>query len=295
VPLSNNASLRTTGFEFVMEWRDRIHDFSYSTKFMLADATSTITSYYNPQKLLSGAFYEGAQLGEIWGFTSNELFESDAQAQDPSHDQSYLSPKPWRAGDVNYVDLNGDKKIDIGQNTVDNHGDKSIIGNSTPRYTFSFILTSSWKGFDINMLWQGVAKRDLALNGSLFWGQVGGKWWNIGLQEHKDYWREDNTDAYWPRPYYENWETKNHQTQTRYLQNGAYLRMKSAQIGYTIPSNLTKKVKIENLRLYASGENLLTFTKLITVFDPEATGGRGGSGTMYPLQKIISMGLSVTF
>ncbi len=172
-------------------------NFSYSAKFMLADAVSTITSYYNPQKLLSGAFYEGAKLGEIWGYTTVGLFESDEQAQDPSHDQSYLSPELWRAGDVNYSDINGDGKINIGTNTVNDPGDKSVIGNSTPRYTFSGVFSTFWKGFDFNMLWQGVAKRDLALDGSLFWGIVGNKWWNIGLQEHMDYWTEENTDAYW--------------------------------------------------------------------------------------------------
>ncbi len=295
VPKSNNAELTAQGFEFVIEWRERIQEFSYSAKFLLADATSTVTKYYNPEKLLSGAFYEGAQLGEIWGFQTAGLFESDQQAQDPSHDQSYFSPLPWRAGDVHYEDISGDGKVDIGKNTVDDPGDQTIIGNSTPRYTFSALLGASWKGFDFNMLWQGVAKRDLALGGSLFWGQVGGKWWNIGLEEHMDYWTEDNTDAYWPRPYYENGEDKNHQTQTRYLQNGAYLRLKSLQLGYTLPSQLTQKVKISSLRIYASGENLLTFTKLITVFDPELTGGQYGSGTMYPLQKVLSLGLNVTF
>lgn len=295
VPKSNNATLRTKGFELVVEWRDAIKDFSYSAKFMLADAVSTITSYYNPSKLLSGAFYEGAKLGEIWGYTTVGLFESDAQAQDPSHDQSYLSPELWRAGDVNYADLNGDHKINVGQNTVDNPGDKSIIGNSTPRYTVSGLVSASWKGFDFNMLWQGVGKRDLALDGSLYWGIVGNKWWNIGLQEHMDYWTEENTDAYWARPYFEKWEHKNQQTQTRYLQNGAYLRLKSLQLGYTLPEKLTQKVKINKLRVYVSGENLVTFTKLITIFDPEATGGQYGSGTLYPLQKMLSAGLNVTF
>ncbi len=110
-----------------------------------------------------------------------------------------------------------------------------------------------------------------------------------------DYWTEENTDAYWARPYFANGEDKNHQTQTRYLQNGAYLRLKSLQLGYTLPISLTQKVKIQNLRIYLSGENLLTFTKLISVFDPELTGGLYGSGTMYPLQKVLSVGLNVTF
>jgi hypothetical protein len=147
------------------------------------------------------------------------------------------------------------------------------------------------------MLWQGIAKRDIALNGPLFWGAAGfpdGQWFSIGLKEHMDYWTEDNTDAYWPRPYLDK-GVKNHQVQTRYLQNGAYLRLKSLQIGYTLPGSLTKKARMQKLRIYVSGENLLTFTKLITMFDPEVTGGNSGSGTMYPLQKVVSAGLNVSF
>ncbi len=292
VPSSNNASLQSKGFEVVLGWKDNIRNFSYDLKFLVSDATSTITRYYNPQKLLTNGYYEGAQLGEIWGFTTVGLFESDEEAQ--TIDQSYLSTEPWRAGDVHYADLNNDGKINIGRNTVDDPGDLSVIGNSSPRYAYSMMASASWKGIDFNMLWQGIGKRDLALDGTLFWGTPGGRWWAIGLEEHMDYWTPDNTDAYWPRPYMDK-GYKNHRVQTRYLQNGAYLRLKSLQLGYTIPSPITQKALVKNLRIYVSGENLLTFTKLITIFDPEATGGDYGSGTVYPLQKVLSIGMNLTF
>lgn len=295
VPKSNNATLQTKGFEIVTEWKSSINDFTYSLKFMLSDARSTITQYYNPENLLSSGFYKGAQLGDIWGFTTEGLFESDAEAS--AADQSYLSAEPWRAGDVKYKDINKDGKIDIGSNTVGDPGDLSVIGNSTPRYSYSFILSSTYKAFDFNMLWQGIGKRDLSLGGPLFWGAAGfpdGQWFSVGLKEHMDYWTESNTTAYWPRPYLDK-GIKNHQVQSRYLQNGAYLRLKSVQLGYTLPKKLTGKVHIKNLRIFTSAENLLTFTKLITIFDPEATGGSSGSGQLYPLQKLMSTGISVTF
>ncbi len=295
VPKSNNATLRSKGFEFVLGWKDNINDFSYDVKFLLSDVNSTITKYYNPEKLLSSGFYEGAQLGDIWGFKTTGLFKSDADAA--AANQNYLSAEPWRAGDVQYTDLNGDGKIDIGKNTVDDPGDLTIIGNSTPRYSYSIILNAAWKGFDFNMLWQGIGRRDLALGGPLFWGAAGvpdGQWFSIGLKEHMDYWTPENTDAYWPRPYLDK-GVKNHQVQSRYLQNGAYLRMKSVQLGYTLPVKLTRKAFVSNMRIYVSAENLLTFTKLMKVFDPEATGGNTGSGQIYPLQKLISTGLSITF
>ena len=109
-----------------------------------------------------------------------------------------------------------------------------------------------------------------------------------------DYWTENNTDAYWFRPYMDK-GNKNKQVQTRYLQNGSYLRFKTVQLGYTLPSNITTKARIQNMRVYVSGENLLTFTKLFAAFDPEATGGARANGYIYPLQKIISAGMTVTF
>ncbi len=290
VPKSNNASLQTRGFEVSLEWKDNISDLSYGARFILSDAVSTVTQYYNPQNLLSAPYYEGMELGEIWGFTTVGLFESNTQAQ--SVDQSYFSADVLRAGDVYYKDISGDNKINIGTNTVDNPGDKSIIGNSIPRMSFGLSLNAAWKGFDMNMLCQGIGKRDLWLNSPIFWG-AGGIYWFTAYEEHMDYWTEDNPDAYWFRPYMDK-GNKNKQVQTRYLQNGAYIRLKTIQLGYTLPPSVTHKAMIQNMRVYVSGENLLTFTKLMKAFDPEATGGTS-SGYIYPLQKVLSAGLSVTF
>ena len=229
-------------------------------------------------------------MGEIWGFTTIGLFESDEQAQ--AVNQSYFSADVLRAGDVYYKDLNSDGKVDIGTNTVDNPGDKSIIGNSMPRMAYSLSLNGAWKGFDMNMLWQGIGKRDLWLSSPIFWG-AGGIYWFTAYEEHMDYWTEDNRDAYWFRPYMDK-GGKNKQVQTRYLQNGAYVRLKTIQLGYTVPSSVTSKARIQNMRVYVSGENLLTFTRLMKAFDPEATGGTS-AGYMYPLQKVLSGGINVTF
>lgn len=291
VPRSNNATLRTKGFELQTRWRDRIGDFHYGASFMLADATTEIVEYYNPQNLLSAPFYEGMQLGEIWGFTTVGLFQTDQEAQ--SWDQSYLSGEIWRAGDVQYADLNGDGKIDIGANTIGEPGDLSVIGNSTPRYSFSFMFNGSWRGLDFNMLWQGVGKRDLWLRGPHFWGATGGQWNAVAFEEHLDYWTEDNPDAYFPRPYLDK-GGKNQHPQTRYLQDGAYLRLKSLQLGYILPVTFTQKAYIDRFRIFVVGENLLTFSNLTRVFDPEATGGVYGSGKLYPLQMNLSFGINVT-
>lgn len=291
VPRSNNATLRTRGFELTFDWRDHFAGVSYGAKFVLSDAVSTVTKYFNPEKLLSAPYYEGMTLGEIWGFTTVGLFGSDEQAQ--SADQSYFSADVLRAGDVHYKDINNDGKVDIGKNTVADPGDKSIIGNSSPRFAYGLTLNAEWKGIDMNIIWQGIARRDLWLSSPIFWG-AGGIYWLTAYEGHMDYWTPENTDAYWPRPYIDH-GSKNKQVQTRYLQTGAFLRLKSIQLGYTIPQKLTRKLYINNLRIYTSGENLLTFTKLFEAFDPEATEGERAQGYIYPLQKVISGGLSITF
>jgi len=291
VPRSNNANLHSKGFELSLAWKDNIGSLAYSARFVLSDVVSEVTRYFNPQKLLSAAYYEGMELGEIWGYTTAGLFQSDEEAQ--AVNQSYISAEVPRAGDVHYMDVNKDGKIDLGKNTLSEPGDKSIIGNSSPRYAYSLNLNASWKGLDINLIWQGIGKRDLWLSSPIFWG-AGGQWWFTAYKEHMDYWTEDNQDAYWPIPRMSKGDM-NKQVQTRYLQNGAYLRLKSLQLGYTIPVRLTQKAFIQNLRLYVSGENLLTFTDLFKAFDPEATGGRGENGYIYPLQKVLSGGVNITF
>jgi TonB-linked SusC/RagA family outer membrane protein len=291
VPQSNNADLRTKGFEFVLGWRDNKGDFQYDAKFMLSDATTKIIKYRNPQNLLSAPYYEGQTLGEIWGYTTIGLFQTDEQAA--SWNQSYITPETWTAGDVKYADLNGDGKIDKGKNTLEDHGDLSVIGNAMPRYSYSFLFNAFWKGLSMNMIWQGVGSRDLWLDSPHFWG-IGWIYTSVGFEEHMDFWTKENPDAYYPAPRM-NKSFRNKQVQSRYLQNGAYLRLKSLQLGYTLPVSLTKKFFVGNLRVYVVGENLLTFTKLINIFDPEATGGIYGAGMLYPIQRSLSVGLNITF
>jgi hypothetical protein len=129
------------------------------------------------------------------------------------------------------------------------------------------------------------------MSGRLSWGLGGGQWESNVWENTLDCWREDgsNLDPYWPRFYLGN-TSKNLQTQTKYLNNGAYCRFKNIQAGYTIPKQITQKMSIDKLRIYFSGENLITFSKINENFDPEAPGDN-----VYPLSKSISFGISVTF
>lgn len=298
VPIRNNADLETKGFELNVGWRDEIgKDLSYNVNLILADNISTVTRYHNPTKILS-TFYEGKTLGEIWGYTTRGIIQTDDQLSQMS-DQSFIYGN-WTKGDIAYQDMDGNNIINNGKNTVDDHGDLSVIGNSSPRYSFGINLGASWKGFDAIIFLQGVAKRDFSPptggnSGVFFWGFTGGFGSNM-YEETLDFWTpDDNTDAYLPKPYNSGEVRKNQQTQTRYLQNAAYMRLKNLQIGYTIPHAIMERIGLQRIRVFMSGENLFTLTSLQKNFDPELTGGSWGAGKIYPLMKTMAFGVNIDF
>lgn len=296
-PKVNNLDMTSKGWDLQIGWRDVIGEVSYGASLVLSDNQVVIDKYPNPSKNL-GSYYEGAKLGDIWGFTTIGIAQSQEEmdAHLAKVDQSALG-SGWTAGDIMYADLDGDGKVNTGENTAGKPGDRRIIGNSTPRYNFGLNLDAAWKGFDFKVFFQGTLKRDYAAGGAVFWGAIGqGKWQATGFKFHEDYWREDNKGAYYPRA---DWGgDRNIQTQTRYLQNAAYGRLKNLTIGYTLPKSITSKAYIENLRFFVSGENLFTITNFTEAGDPELIGAGydgGKIGQTYPLSKTFSFGLSVTF
>jgi len=300
-PQENNAELETKGFEVILTWKDRIgKDLGYNLKFSLGDNKSTVVKYNNPTGYL-GDWYEGQVLGEIWGYETVGFFQEGETADD--HADQTLFHARWGPGDIKYRDLDGDGAVTYGDYTKDDHGDLKIIGNSRPRYNFGITGGLNYKGFDFRMFWQGIGKRDIMFSSStnVFWGFRGSMWQNSYYKEHMDYWSPAGSDfgggpdAYYPKPYILSEHTKNTQPQTKYLQKGAYLRLKNIELAYTLPQKLTQRVAVQRARIYIGGENLLTFTKLTKLFDPEATGGGLGGGKIYPLQKVISIGVNLTF
>ena len=180
-------------------------------------------------------------------------------------------------------------------------GDLTKIGNSLPRYRFGITLDANWKGFDFLIFMQGVGKRDFWDASPYSVGANTGMWQAAAFKDHLDYWRPEtdtnlgpNTNAFYPRPLF-GAGGKNFQTSDRYLQNAAYMRIKNIQLGYTLPAAIASKIGASRVRLYFSAENLVTFTKMNKIFDPEATGGDWGPGKLYPLQRTISFGLNLNF
>ena len=329
-PKGNNANMKTNGWELSIGWRDNFQlagkPFNYHVKAALWDATSKITKYTARTNTCTG-YYEGKELGEIWGFDIEGLFQNAADVANHA-DQSWLKNfnqkgQVWEAGDLKFRDVNGDKKIDNGNNTLEDHGDLIKIGNTTPRYLYSFTIGASWNGIGLETFWQGVGKRDWMPNteAGLFWGQYGrGYGYDLPWQSASDRAGIDedgnitNPNAYWPRlrAYIANSSRGPMSVNNnRYLQNARYLRLKTITLSYTLPSALIKRIGLTNVMVYLSGENLFTFTplhKYAKNYDPEVIGAgdtegwtgtsgseSAGSGYSYPMTKSVSFGLNISF
>ena len=311
-PQTNNTDLTTSGWELTVGWNDLTEGgFHYGVNVNLSDQITTIDAYPSNKTKSLSTYISGQQDGLIWGYETIGIAKSQEEmdahlATLPNGGQTAIGTQ-WAAGDIMYRDLNGDGKISAGNRTLDDHGDLKVLGDSYSHYFFGVDLTAAYKGFDFRAFLQGVLKHDVwPTASSYFWGVLGDRsiWYSMGLKQHNDYFRAEpeglpgheipaNLDSYFPRAGTSN-DGKNQQTQTRYLQNGRYLRLKNLQLGYSLPTTFLDRMGIANCRVYVSGENLLTFTPLFDVFDPETiTGGWGGNA--YPLSRTWSMGLSVTF
>jgi hypothetical protein len=299
----NLANMRTNGWELTLNWNDNINNvagstLNYNIGIGISDSYSTITKYDNPTGYL-GDYYEGQRLGDIWGYVTEGFIKDDAEAEAMKVRQKQISGT-WIPGDIKYADLDGDGVITYGKNQLNDHGDKKIIGNQTPRYRFNINLGLNWKGFDVRALFEGVMKRDLWLgdNNTVFWGYTG-QWWSALNETHiNDVWSETNPNAYFPVPTN---TTRSRQIQTKYLQDASYIRLKDLTIGYTLPTSWVSKLGISQLKIFASGQNLWEATGLYKYLDPDATGDTKDDGsleermTKYPFCRSYSFGINVTF
>lgn len=306
-PLTNNARMRNRGWELVLNYRGNIgKDITYSIGAMLSDAVSEVTEYANPTNTNPKEnWYSGKKVGEIWGYRTDGLIQTQAEADEynQKYDLTFISGKPWTPGDVKYRDLDGNKKINNGVNNLDDMGDMTIIGNTTPRYQYTVNGSINWKGITLSMMFQGVAKRDWDPGASsYFWGS--GPYAQVTVfKEHMDFWSESNPNAYYPKPYIHTatgvvpYQDKVKTTSDRYIQNGAYCRLKNLTISYELPEAWVKKASLQKVQVFFSGENLLTFTPLKGMFDPEAIYTKNDytteGGKNYPMNKVISFGLIV--
>jgi TonB-linked SusC/RagA family outer membrane protein len=301
-PLQNVADLSTKGWELNVVWKDAINKLHYSLGFNLYDNATTITRFKNDGGLLSQN-YEGKNMNELWGYqTAGYYTVSDFQEATLNANLTGGKLKEGVAsfkginqnpGDTKYADLNGDGVIFSGNNTLADPGDQRIIGNTNRRFQYGFNGSIEYAGFDLSVFLQGVGKRQFWSNNPVVFPYT---FEFTTVYKHQlDYWTPQNTDAFYPRNYPNGSGNYggNIRTQTKYLQNGAYMRLKNITLGYTLPQNILGKLKINTFRVFLTGENLLNFDHLPDGMDPElSTINNGGN---YPFLKNVSCGLNLTF
>ena len=266
-PDANAADLRTRGWEISATYRNRVNkDWNYGVTLALSDSQSEITKYDNPTGSLNER-YVGQVIGERWGFVTEGIFQTQAEV-DAAPDQSDIGNN-WRAGDIRYADLNGDGVITRGGGTLDDPGDLQIIAYEVPRYNFGINSNVGYKSFNLNFFFQGVMRYQ-------YW-PPNNNWvafypFNAGHVEKyyvTDTWSPENPDAYFPAPHISTNTKQNVQPQSRYVQDGSYIRLKNLTLNYSMPSHLMETIGFTNASIYVSGANVFEFTNMRKPLDPE--------------------------
>lgn len=294
LPLENGGELRNRGWELQLKWRDQLASgLSYNVGLSLSDYRAKVTKDpSNLKKNLGDRTYPGMYVGEIWGYETGgilqkEDFELDAQGNlvlngtSPIYHGPVFNNEKVYPGYLWYHDLNGDGIITDGDNTADNPGDKRIIGNSTPRYRYSINLGLQYKGFDLDMLFQGVGKRDYWVEDTeMYWGKGAGSW-----DYYNNSWMPDRTNTKYPMYGAEIAGRK----QTGYLLDASYLSLRQVILGYSLPKSLISKAKLNKVRLHVSAYNLFSISDIPNYFDLEYV------RSAYPAKRSIALGIQVGF
>lgn len=329
-PKGNYAEMTTRGYEMTIRWNDSFNlagkPFNYGLKASLVDYKSIIDKFNNRKKELSTAayntnYYAGMVVGEIWGFVSNGLWQNQdeidaAESGALAAGQKCYNPlmqtsKTYKLypGDIKFEDLNGNGYIDRGLNTVDDPGDRKIIGNSEPRYIYSFGIDLEWNNIFLSAFFQGVGKQDWypSNEASAIWGQYNRPYAQMPKWHLNNYWTEDNPDAYLPRyaGYYAPFYKGTNNANTRYLMDVSYIRLKNLQVGYTLPSKWTDAIRMKKVSIFFSGENLWTWSPMYkytrdidvtaNIYGTDSVLSSTGDGFNYPTLRSYSFGLNITF
>lgn len=332
-PKGNYGSTRDIGWEVQLQWKDQFKlggkPFAYSIKGTLFDNRCFVTSFYNATGDIFN-FYEGKELGEIWGYRTAGIFATNEESNDWATDvfhQNGTSIYRTYAGDLKFVDVNGDGTINYGKAILDDHGDLERIGNETPRYQFGIVLGANWNNIGISASFRGVGKKEwyFSTGSGMFYGMYDRPYGillksqlntMVDIDTSSERWVVTNMDTnpYWTaqRGYVSNRNVGPLSTPNdHFLQNVAFIRLQNLTIDYTIPKKITEKVNIKKLNVYFSGENLFTYSPLYlhsTTIDPEvieagdedtnnhAKGYNGmGEGYSYPMLKTFTLGINLSF
>ncbi|RYY70615.1 MAG: TonB-dependent receptor [Chitinophagaceae bacterium] len=284
----NLGKLRSWGNELAVKWRDRVGKLEYNIGFNIAENQNKLLEYDGVRSIGTGGvigLIEGYALNTVWGYRTDGFFQTDQEALEYKTRVNYPFFANPKAGDVKYLDLNGDGVISAGSGTADDPGDLVKLGATNARYSYGFDLGLAWKGFDFSVFFQGALNRKFLISEETLSPMLGtaDMPWTI----HMDRWTPENPDAFFPRMYQTS--AHNYRPSDRWTQNGSYIRLKNIQIGYKVP--VSKKLARE-VRLYVSGQDLWESTKVLSVFDPEV--GNNVGATAYPFYRTVAFGLNIS-
>ncbi len=288
VPDQNAGEVNNKGFEIDLHWNDRIGKVSYSVGFNLAFVDNKVTKFQGDVSSIDGVYktQEGKPIRQLYVMKVDRIVRDQADLdhvqslvdRNPAYFSTYQRPE---LGDFLYADANGDGNLDADDRVEIGHG-------PLPRLTFGISLAASWNGFDFSALFQGVGNHQVYYNNQAFRFVT-----VMGQSLNKDI--TDNAWTPW-NPYESKYpqlrnsaDGRNNIASDAFVFNASYFRCKNIQLGYTIPRKITRKFCVENLKVYASFDNLFTLTKF-PGFDPEV-----GANVGYPMTRQYSLGLNLTF
>jgi TonB-linked SusC/RagA family outer membrane protein len=284
-PVQNAGVVGTQGWELAINYRLKTGPVTHHFNANISDSRNKVLDNKG-EEIINGTdvqtiIKEGYPINSYYAYRWDGFFNTQAECDKGPHLDG-ITPKP---GDIRYIDKNAD-------GVIKEDDDRFVVGNDFPRYTFGFTYSADYHGFDFSMMWQGVGKRDKWMRGESVEAFHNNNEGPI-LDFHLDRWTPTHTDATYPRLTMGSESANNAAKSNFWIQNAAYLRLKNLQIGYTFPDKWMRKLSIHHLRLFVSGENLLTFDKMKGGYDPEYTGD--GSGRAYAVAKVYSLGLNVKF
>ena len=295
----NAGKVNNKGWEMDLNWRSQAGEFMYGIGFNLSDVKNKIVDLGGNAPDLSGNQIRmvGYPIDAFYGYIADGLMTpEDFKINNPETHTYNLPNIPvilgnrYQPGDIKYKDLSGPEGVPDGRITPEY--DRTVLGSSIPRYTYSVRGNLGWRGIDFSFVLQGVGKCSGYLEGSA----------RHALQDMAAYPQKVHLERYnvvtnpnpkasYPRLTYNTGFNQN-TFSTFWLEDASYLRVKNVQLGYTFPEKWMKKARIDNFRVYASADNLFTFSKFFYAYDPETPVSKGG---YYPLVKTVVIGVNLTF
>lgn len=288
-PRKNNGELKSWGWEFEARYRGQIgKDFTYNVAANISDNQNELLNFAGRNIVGAGTngIIEGYPLNSIFGYKTEGYFQTADEVKTWAFQDNRTA-----AGDVKYVDINGDGRINVGKGNTGDYGDLVFLGTTQPRYVFGTTLGFTYRGFDFTAFIQGVAKRSFRPETQTVAPLL--VTWKQPLAIHSDYWTPENPNALFPRPFVGG--DHNYRVSDKWLLNGQYARLKNLQLGYTIPERISSIVKVSRARLFFSAQDIVSFTKLGKFkgyFDPEQ---RDNIENDYPFFATASVGLNLNF